>query len=154
MRNCTGTGSIPVPGTFDTLRPWRDADDHSGTECLRQPASPPISGCTACAWTNLTGYSATLSSGTVWKWSGDFTGIPAEQGPLFVSVRAANGTAYATMPNLVKMGLALRTRTARGEIGGGSSDRKPALRIPIIVGFFGGTFWQANAASAQSVSIR
>ena len=62
-----------------------------------------------------------------------------------MSVRAANGTAYATMPNLVKM-LAFDAN-GEGEIMR-SSDRKPALRIPIIVGF------SAAHSGRQTVSVQ
>ena len=47
---------------------------------------------------------ATMTASTVFNWSGRALSIPAG-GPYYVSVRAANGTAYATMPNLIKVGL-------------------------------------------------
>ena len=46
-------------------------------------------------------FRGTIFSGA---WSGTIAGIPAG-GPYFVSVRAANGTAYATLPSVVKVGL-------------------------------------------------
>ena len=40
----------------------------------------------------------------LWRsWSGSVVGIPAG-GPYWVSLRAANGTAYATLPNYVLVG--------------------------------------------------
>ena len=111
--NCTGTGSVPVSGTFDTSvlggMPTTIQAQISATS-----NGPALAGCSACAWTNLTGYSATLSSGTIWNWSGTVANVPAGWGPLFVSVCASNatpacttnnGTAYATMPSLFSMGL-------------------------------------------------
>ena len=59
---------------------------------------PAIPGCTPCNWGALSG---SIVSGA---WSGTIAGIPAG-GPYFVSVRAANGTAYATLPSGVKVGL-------------------------------------------------
>jgi hypothetical protein len=120
---CTGTGAVSVSGTFDT-------SVLGGTPTALQAqisttaGGPPVPGCSACVWTNFSGYSATLSSGTVFNWSGKALNIPASQGPLFVSVRAANGTAYATMPNLIKVGLAFdvngegQVGSFMGELGG------------------------------------
>ena len=59
------------------------------------PQGTPVAGCSACAWTNLS--SATVSGGA---WSGTVVGVP-QGGPYWVSFRAANGTAYATLPNAV-----------------------------------------------------
>ena len=65
------------------------------------PQGTPVSGCTPCAWTNLS--SSTISGGA---WSGTIVGVP-EGGPYWVSFRAANGTAYATLPNAVFEGFNL-----------------------------------------------
>ena len=71
----------------------------------QSPGGPPVPGCSACAYTNLSGYSAALSAGTVFNWNGQALNIPGSSGPLYVSVRAGNGPAYATMPSFIKMGL-------------------------------------------------
>jgi hypothetical protein len=109
----TGTGVIRLTGTYDTAA-------LGGTPTTLQaqvsytPNGPPIPGCSACAWTNMAGYSATLKSGTIFDWVGQVANIPSMAAPMFVSVCAANGTpacstnngtAYATMPSLVKVGL-------------------------------------------------
>ena len=62
------------------------------------PGGPAVSGCSACAWTNLSG--STIGSST---WNGSLVNIPAG-GPYWVSFRTANGTAYATLPNAVFVG--------------------------------------------------
>ena len=62
------------------------------------PKGTALSGCTPCSWTNLSG--ATVSGGA---WSGSITSIPAG-GPYWISFRAANGTANATLPNAVFVG--------------------------------------------------
>ena len=80
--NCTGTGSIPVSGTFDTSVLGGMPTTIQGQVSVTA-GGPPISGCTACAWMNLSSYSATLSSGTVWKWSGTTLNIPARAGSAF-----------------------------------------------------------------------
>jgi hypothetical protein len=104
-----GTGPLTLSGTFDTS--VLDTSGHNTAPTTIQAqvsltaGGPPVPGCSACAWTNLSGYSATLSSGTLFDWKGQALNIPASAGPLFVSVRAANGTAYATMPSLIKVGL-------------------------------------------------
>jgi hypothetical protein len=98
-----GTGALTLSGTFDT-----SALGGSPTTIQAQisltAGGLPVPGCAACAWTNLSGYSTALSSGTVFDWSGQALNIPAGA-PLFVSVRAANGAAYATMPSYIKVGL-------------------------------------------------
>jgi hypothetical protein len=99
----SGTGSLRLSGTFDTSV-LGGAPSTIQAQVSTTAGGPPISGCAACAWTALSGYSATLSSGTVFNWCGQALSIPAG-GPYYVSVRAANGTAYATMPNLIKVGL-------------------------------------------------
>jgi hypothetical protein len=102
--NCTGTGPINISGKYDTSV-LLGTPSTIQAQISYSSNGPPIAGCSACAWTNLSGYSATLSSGTVWNWTGRALNIPASDGPLFVSVRAANGAAYANLSNFVKMGL-------------------------------------------------
>ena len=93
-----GTGTLYLSGEYSTA-------SLGGTPSAIQAqlsytaGGPPVSGCSACAWTNLA--NATISSG---KWSGQALNIPGG-GPYFVSVRAANGTAYATLQSTVKVGL-------------------------------------------------
>ena len=76
------------------------------------PDGPAVSGCTPCAWTNLSG--SVISGGT---WSGNVVNIPAG-GPYWVALRAANGTSYATLPNPVFAGVNI---AGQGE--GNSSDQ-------------------------------
>jgi hypothetical protein len=90
------TGTIALSGTYDfaTL-----GGTPSGIQVLVSNSAngPPLAGCTPCNWGALTG---TISGG---KWSGTIAGIPGG-GPYLVSVRAANGIGYATMPNSIKVG--------------------------------------------------
>jgi hypothetical protein len=90
------TGTIALSGTYDvpTL-----GGTPSGIQALVSNSAngPPLAGCTPCNWGTLTG---AISGGA---WSGTLAGIPGG-GPYFVSVRAANGIAYATLPNSVKVG--------------------------------------------------
>lgn len=104
LGSCSGTGSLYLTGTYDTSA-LGGAPSTIQAQVSLTAGGPPVPGCSACAWTNLMGYSATLSSGTVYNWAGSAIGIPANGAPLFVSVRAANGTAYATMPNSIRVGL-------------------------------------------------
>ena len=134
-----GTGTLDLSGTFDTSL-------LGGTPTVIQAqisytaGGPPVPGCSACAWTNLTGYAATPDSGTVFNWKGQAVNIPGKQGPLYISVRAANGTAYATMPNFVNIGLAFETY-GEGQLGawpgGGAS----------------GTIWSSGLWAFNSWSI-
>ena len=99
-----GTGSLWLSGTYDTSALGGVPAPAIQAQVSLSANGPPVPGCSACAWTNLSGYSASLSSGTVYNWSGQALNIPANYGPLYVSVRAANGTAYATLPSSVRVG--------------------------------------------------
>ena len=94
----TGLGSLALSGKYDvpTL-----GGTPSGIQGLVSNSAngPPIAGCTPCNWGALTG---TISGGA---WAGTLAGVPGG-GPYFVSVRAANGAAYATLPNSVRVGAA------------------------------------------------
>ena len=92
------TGALWLSGTYDTGT-LGGAPSAIQAQVSYTAGGPAISGCAACAWTNLS--SASVSGG---NWSGQAINIPAG-GPYFVSVRAANGTAYATLPSVVKVGL-------------------------------------------------
>ena len=152
---CTGTGSVSVSGTFDTSvlggMPTTIQAQISNTA-----GGAPVSGCTACAWTNLSNYSATLSSGTVWNWSGQAVNVPAGWGPLFVSVCAANatpacatnnGTAYATMPSLFKMGLAFDVNGAGQVLPVFSAIGE--LAVNYFQGLFGDTSWTGGGGATD-----
>ncbi len=71
---------------------------HVQAQISATPGGPALSGCTPCAWTNVSGES--ISGGL---WSGSVVNIPAG-GPYWVSFRAANGISYATLPNAVFVG--------------------------------------------------
>jgi hypothetical protein len=112
-----GTGSLRLTGTYDvpTL-----GGTPSAIQVLISAIGAngsPIAGCTPCNWGTLTG---TISGGA---WSGSISGIPAG-GPYSVSVRAANGTAYATLSSTVRVGLLFdmwgqgQTIAVTGGIGG------------------------------------
>jgi hypothetical protein len=126
--NCTATGSIiKLSGTYDTAVLGGTPATIQGQVSLT-PGGPPVAGCSVCAYTNLTGYTATLLSGTVWNWSGSLINIPPNgvptttpsigltNAPLFVSVRASNGQAYANMPSSIQVGIATEI-TGEGEVG-------------------------------------
>ena len=89
-----GTGALTLDGTFDTSVLGGTPTTIQAQVSLTS-GGPPVAGCAACSWTNLSGYVTTLRSGTIFNWSGQALAIPASAGPFFVSVRAANGTAYA-----------------------------------------------------------
>jgi hypothetical protein len=155
---CAGTGAVSVSGTFDTSV-LGGMPTVIQAQISTTAGGPPVPGCTACAWTNLSSYSATMSSGTVWNWSGQAVNIPAGWGPLFVSVCAANGTpacttnagtAYATMPQLIKMGLAFDVN------GVGSAGPFFAaiggLAINYFQGLYGNNFWIVGGGNAGTIT--
>jgi hypothetical protein len=93
------TGTLPFNGEFSNSllggNPSAIQAQVSAT-----PGGPALSGCSACVWTNLS--SATVNTGAE-TWAGSIVGIPSG-GPYWVSFRAANGQAYATLPNAVFVG--------------------------------------------------
>jgi len=140
--SCTGSGTIKVSGTFDTaVLGGTPAPAVQGSISLTSGGAP-ISGCSACAWTNLTGYSATLVSGTVWNWSGTLVNIPPSPAPVCVSVRAANGTAYATMPSLIKVGVPV-AQEGEGEVGAFFGNQSGTV-YSYFQGLWGANNWFGN----------
>jgi hypothetical protein len=159
----SSVGAITASGTYDTSF-LGGAPSAVQAQVSLTANGAPISGCSACAWTNLASYTATpytfaasittggamtvtseakpaignaftgagyngtitantgvgtytvspapgsavpsetMTATTVHNWTGRAANIPGG-GPYFVSVRAANGIAYATLPNSVKVGL-------------------------------------------------
>ena len=144
---CTGTGSVTVSGTFDTSV-LGGAPTTIQAQVSLTAGGPPVPGCAACSWTNLSDYAATLSSGTVWNWSGKALAIPASAGPLFVSVRAANGTAYATMPNFMKVGLTFDVN-GEGNVGPFFA-LQGGVAINYFQGLWGNNFWAGNSSVVSS----
>jgi hypothetical protein len=129
------TGSLRLTGAYD-------APTLGGTPSAIQVLvsaiganGAPISGCTPCNWGTLTG---TISGGA---WSGTISGIPAG-GPYSVSVRAANGTAYATLSSTVRVGLVFdvwgqgQTIALFGGVGGSW--------LPFYSGLWNLTNWTGN----------
>ena len=92
----TGLGSVALSGAYDV--PTLGGTPSSIQVLVSNSANgPPVAGCMPCNWGTLTG---TISGGA---WSGTIASIPGG-GPYFVSVRASNGVAYATLPNSVRIG--------------------------------------------------
>jgi hypothetical protein len=91
-------GAMQFTGTYNTGL-LGGVPAHIQAQVSATPQGPPLSGCSACAWTNVS--SETISGGA---WSGSVVAIPAG-GPYWVSLRASNGTAYATLPNAVFVGV-------------------------------------------------
>ncbi|HEY1780305.1 MAG TPA: hypothetical protein VGG79_07720 [Roseiarcus sp.] len=92
------TGVMPFNGKYNTGL-LGGTPSHIQAQVSATPGGAPLSGCAPCAWTNIS--SETISGGA---WSGSVVSIPAG-GPYWVSLRAANGTAYATLPNAVFVGV-------------------------------------------------
>ncbi len=91
------TGVMPFTGKYSTSL-LGGTPSHIQAQIAATPGGAALSGCSACAWTNVSG--ETISGGV---WSGSVVNIPAG-GPYWISLRAANGTAYATLPNAVFVG--------------------------------------------------
>ena len=146
----TGTGALTLDGTFDTSVLGGTPTTIQAQVSLTA-GGPPVAGCAACSWTNLSGYVTTLRSGTIFNWSGQALAIPASAGPFFVSVRAANGTAYATMPSLMKVGLVFdwngegQTGALSGNQGGSS--------ISSFLGLWGVNSWVSSNTLDQGPPV-
>ena len=200
LGSCTATGSVPLSGTYDT-------SVIGGTPTIIQAqvsltaGGPPVSGCSACAWTNLSSYTATpltmtasISTGgvmtpsvfsaptlgvgqaitgsgysgtvtgintsgqiptytvtpspgspigpetitatNVFSWSGSAINIPPATGPLYVAVRASNGTAYAMLQNSIRIGLVFEFE-GEGQTGVVFSPGEGGNAISSFTGLFG-----------------
>jgi hypothetical protein len=131
------TGTLTLSGTYAT---GTLGGTPSGLQVLVSNSAngPPLAGCTPCNWGALTGK---ISGG---DWSGTIAGIPGG-GPYFVSVRAANGTAYATLPNSVKVGWVFALW------GQGQADSMQGAQSGINTSFFSNGLWGSSGwASAYS----
>jgi hypothetical protein len=96
----TNTGVLTFNGEFS------NALLHGNPKAIQAqlsltPSGPAVSGCSPCAFTTLSNEVINTGAQT---WSGSIVNIPAG-GPYFVSFRASNGQAYATLPNPVLVGL-------------------------------------------------
>ena len=98
------------------------------------PGGPAVSGCSACAWANLA--NATIDTGAQ-TWVGSLANIPSG-GPYWVEFRAANGPAYATLPNAVFVGLNMMG------FGEGNADDQVTLQTGFSVNQ---TYFQGYTAS-------
>ena len=112
------------------------------------PSGPAVSGCSACAWTNLS--SQTVNTGGQ-TWAGSVVGVPAG-GPYWVSFRAANGTAYATLPNAVFVGLNMMG------FGEGNADDQVSLGVGFTAnqtyfqGYTSSVGFQASGAAINTIA--
>ncbi len=93
----SSTGTLKLTGGYSNALLHGDPK-HIQVQVSSTPLGSPVSGCSACAWTNVS--SETIGGGL---WSGSVVNIPAG-GPYWISVRASNGTSYATLPNAVFVG--------------------------------------------------
>jgi hypothetical protein len=130
------TGTLRFTGTYST---GTLGGTPSGIQVLVSNSAngPPLAGCTPCNWGALT---ASISGGA---WSGTIAGIPGG-GPYFVSVRAANGTAYATLPNSIKVGFVYAL------YGQGQADSMQGAQSGSYTSYFSGLWGFAGWTSSFS----
>ena len=81
----------------------------------------------------------TMTVTNVSAWSGNAINIPAATGPLYVSVRASNGTAYAMLQNAVRIGLVFEGN-GEGQFGTLFSAGQGGNAISSITGLYGSSF--------------
>ena len=99
VNHSTNTATVPISGTYDVLTLGGTPTAIQAQVSLTA-GGPPVSGCSACAWTNVS--SPVVSGGS---WSGQILSVPSSPNTsLYVSVRASNGTAYATMREPIRVG--------------------------------------------------
>jgi hypothetical protein len=96
----TNTGVLTFNGEFNTSLLHGNPKAIQAQLSLT-PGGPAVSGCSPCAFTTLSNEVINTGAQT---WSGSVVNIPAG-GPYFVSFRASNGQAYATLTNPVFVGL-------------------------------------------------
>ena len=129
----------------------RDADDNPGADLTISWRPPGPRLLRLRIRRILSGYSAALSAGTVFNWNGQALNIPGSSGPLYVSVRAGNGPAYATMPSFIKMGLVFDWQGDAQLLGTlePSRDRQQhRYRQLVLQRTLGAGYWQSNAFNA------
>ena len=133
------TGTLALSGTYDT---GTLGGTPSGIQVTVSNTAngPALAGCSPC---NLGTLTATISGGA---WSGTIAGIPGG-GPYFVSVRAANGTAYATLPNSIKVGWAFALW------GQGQADSMQNMQSGTYTSFFSGLWgyfqWESTFSGLE-----
>ena len=140
----TDVGTMKFAGTYNTGL-LGGTPTFIQAQVSSTPSGPPVSGCSACAWTNLS--SALISGGT---WTGSAANIPAG-GPYYIAFRAANGPNYATLPNAVFVGV---TIAAVGE-GNGAAQLSGGPGLTNQTNFNGFTFmtgFTAGGSPATQVS--
>ena len=93
------TATVPLSGTYNTSA-LGGTPSAIQAQISLAAGGPAISGF---SWANLS--SGVVSGG---NWSGKILHVPAG-GPYWVSIRAANGTAYATLPSSIKVGAVFPT---------------------------------------------
>jgi hypothetical protein len=92
-----------------------------------------------------------LDSGTAFNWKGKAIHIPGNYSQLYVSVRAANGQAYATLPNYVEVGFVYDV-TGEGETGAWKSTGQGSSRMSFsngLWGYSGGGLYQGPTFTAD-----
>jgi hypothetical protein len=163
VNHATNTGTLWLSGTYDTSL-IGGTPSTIQAQVSQTANGSPVSGCSACAWANLSSYAVTpytfsasittggamtvplssdqpavgnafsgagysgtvtasaglgsftvspspgsaialetMTASTVHRWAGQAASIPGG-GPYYVSVQAANGAGYATLPNSIKVG--------------------------------------------------
>ena len=89
-----------------------------------------------------------MTSTNVFAWSGSALSIPGSASPLYVSVRAANGTAYAMLQNAIRIGFVLEPQ-GEGQIATLFSSAQGGNAVSSFTGLFGivnsgGGFFQSG----------
>jgi hypothetical protein len=136
------SGSIPLTGTFSNAL-LHGNPDHIQAQVSLTPQGPPVSGCSACTWTNVSNESINVGPGT---WAGTITNIPVG-GPYWVSLRASNGTSYATLANQVFVGFTIAL-FGEGNTSGWFTNTAGTLNQTNFVGLSQLTGLQAGAGPA------
>jgi hypothetical protein len=140
-----GTMTVPIGAPQPSVGNAFTGAGYSGTVTASAGAGtftvspPPGSAITA----------ATMTASTVFNWSGQALSIPAG-GPYYVSVRAANGTAYATMPNLIKVGLIFNL-WGEGQLGS-LLNSVGGYGLSYFNGLWGSNQWQGSLDTGPPVA--
>ena len=94
LGTCTGTGTIPLSGTFDTSV-IGGTPSTIQAQVSQTAGGPPISGCSVCAWANLSSYTSTPQTLNASISTGGVMTVTSQAAPTMASAKLSQGPGTA-----------------------------------------------------------